>query len=109
MVHFEETQYALKITDIDMLFDNIIVKDNNWTVIDYEWSFQFPIPVKFVIYRTLAYWYARLEIEEMWKQDFLMEMVGITTQEQIQFAKMEKEISTCISWMIIFHYAICRK
>ena len=25
MVHFEETQYALKITDIDMLFDNIIV------------------------------------------------------------------------------------
>ena len=96
MVHFEETQYALKITDIDMLFDNIIVKDNNWTVIDYEWSFQFPIPVKFVVYRTLAYWYARLENRRNMEQDFLMEMVGITTQEQIQFAKMEKKFQQYI-------------
>lgn len=96
MVHFEETQYALKITDIDMLFDNIIVKDNNWTVIDYEWSFQFPIPVKFVVYRTLAYWYAHLENRRNMEQDFLMEMVGITPQEQIQFAKMEKKFQQYI-------------
>ena len=42
--------------NIDMSFDNIITDqtDNKYKIIDYEWVFPFPIPVKFVIYRAVV-------------------------------------------------------
>lgn len=42
---------SMEVTDIDLIFRNIIV-GNRWNVIDYEWTFDFPIPVGFVIYRA---------------------------------------------------------
>lgn len=39
--------------DIDLIFSNIIVHDNAWTVIDYEWTFDFCIPVNYVIWRAI--------------------------------------------------------
>lgn len=45
---------SMKVTDIDLIFQNILIGDReeDWNVIDYEWSFDFPIPVDFVIYRA---------------------------------------------------------
>lgn len=42
--------------NIDMSFDNIIKDqtDSKYKIIDYEWVFSFPIPVKFVIYRAVS-------------------------------------------------------
>ena len=49
----EDDFYSMPYTDIDMCFDNIIINDNNeWQLIDYEFCFDFPIPVDFVIYRA---------------------------------------------------------
>ncbi len=45
---------SLGITDIDFNFDNIILNDY-FNIIDYEWVYDFPIPVDFVIYRALNY------------------------------------------------------
>lgn len=42
---------SMRVTDIDLIFRNIIVGEQ-WNVIDYEWTFDFPIPVDFVIYRA---------------------------------------------------------
>ena len=43
-----------------MIFSNIILDENEkengkWTVLDYEWVWDFAIPVQFVIYRALYY------------------------------------------------------
>ncbi len=49
----DDNFYTMPYTDIDMCFDNIIINDNNeWQLIDYEFCFDFPIPVDFVIYRA---------------------------------------------------------
>ncbi|MCR4806964.1 MAG: class I SAM-dependent methyltransferase [Lachnospiraceae bacterium] len=50
-----------KVTDLDMIFSNIVFdeekKENGaWNILDYEWTFNFPIPDKFVIYRALFYY-----------------------------------------------------
>lgn len=44
--------------NIDLIFENLFRKDNNIVVIDPEWIFNFAIPYKFVIWRTINEWYA---------------------------------------------------
>lgn len=46
-------------SNIDALFENMIVADDGTYAIDYEWVFLFPIPSEFLKYRTLIYFYRR--------------------------------------------------
>ncbi|MCM1288659.1 MAG: hypothetical protein NC240_10150 [Clostridium sp.] len=42
--------------DIDLIFPNIIDADGKWTILDYEWVFNFAIPVDFVLFRAIYYY-----------------------------------------------------
>lgn len=44
---------CLKVTDIDFVCQNILVGDERAVLIDYEWTFDCPVPVDFVLYRFL--------------------------------------------------------
>lgn len=44
-------------TNIDALFENMLVTDKGTFCLDYEWVFSFPIPAKFAKYRTLYYFF----------------------------------------------------
>ena len=46
---------CLKYSNVDILFSNIIIMDGSWVNIDYEWVYDFTIPVDFIIYRALKY------------------------------------------------------
>lgn len=44
-------------TNIDALFSNILILDDEtWCMLDYEWTFDFPIPMKYLIYRIWFYY-----------------------------------------------------
>ena len=43
---------AASFIDIDLLFENIIVRENKWVVIDYEWTFDFLVPINYIFYRA---------------------------------------------------------
>ncbi len=49
------------VSDIDLIFSNILFDhsrgtEGDWNVLDYEWTFEFPIPAGFIIYRSLFYY-----------------------------------------------------
>ena len=44
------------VVDIDMVLNNVLVQGSEWNLIDYEWTFAFPIPYHFVVYRILLYY-----------------------------------------------------
>lgn len=52
---------AVKGADIDVIFDNLINEGGQWYSIDYEWTFDFPVPVDFIKYRILSWYYHREE------------------------------------------------
>ncbi|EKN62794.1 hypothetical protein P9E76_11960 [Schinkia azotoformans] len=52
---------AFKVSNIDLNFDNLILSNGKIIVIDYEWVFEFPIPVDYVIYRALNVLFAKYE------------------------------------------------
>lgn len=48
---------AVKTADIDMIFSNLLPeKEERYYVLDYEWTFFFPVPVGFIVYRALHYY-----------------------------------------------------
>ena len=44
---------AVKKLNIDLTFDNIIVEKEKTQIFDYEWIFDFPVPLKYAVYRAV--------------------------------------------------------
>lgn len=86
------------ISDIDLIFSNIILAENDtWKVIDYEWTFTFPVPLHFLLYR--AFYFACHQIqpcEVLSLPDLLMEE-GITESEQREYEKMEASFQSYVT------------
>ncbi|MGG7153593.1 hypothetical protein ACQPUR_23520, partial [Clostridium neonatale] len=51
-VELSNTLISANVNNIDLIFDNIIINDK-WNIIDYEWTFNFLIPINFIIYRAI--------------------------------------------------------
>ena len=88
-----EKMTSLSITDIDMVCQNVLLGEEV-TFIDYEWTFDFPIPIKYLQYRIL---FCYLEQKSRRKlvcfdngYDFY-EAAGITAVMKQQFERMETQ------------------
>lgn len=77
------------VTDIDMVAGNAICCEQGWVHMDYEWSFDFPIPVNYVIYRIIQnYLYGNVERKAL-NKELLYKRAGLTEQEIAQYTDME--------------------
>lgn len=84
------------VSDIDMILSNIFAekddvagRDTEWKVIDYEWTFEFPIPKVFIIYRALYFAYYQILHDTKWSLAALYELAGITEDMARVFGQME--------------------
>lgn len=50
---------AVNGADIDLIFDNVFFDNNQYICIDYEWTIECLVPVDFIKYRALYYFYAK--------------------------------------------------
>jgi len=51
----DEPQDIIKVANIDLIFGNIFVDENDeFVLIDYEWVFDFEVPKSYVVWRSLA-------------------------------------------------------
>ncbi len=44
---------AMDFCCFDMAFDNLIINEKGINIIDYEWCFDFPVPIDYIIYRAM--------------------------------------------------------
>ena len=50
----EEPQDIINLTNVDLIFSNLFLgEDNSVTQIDYEWVFEFNIPIKLILFRVI--------------------------------------------------------
>lgn len=89
-VELPQNLMCAPVTDIDMVFGNVMIINGAMQLIDYEWTFDFPIPVNFVIYRAIHYYIhlgnARPQLLSM----DLYGRFGIEQKEIEQYEKMEQ-------------------
>ncbi len=84
--------------DIDLIFSNLFAEDSTgvWNVIDYEWSFDFPIPKAFVVYRALYFSYYQMFQGTHITFARLMEAGGISKEMEGVFRGMEEHFQRYI-------------
>ncbi|MCB5953243.1 hypothetical protein LI951_14295 [Enterococcus sp. BWT-B8] len=84
---------SAEVTNIDMVLNNALCGEK-WTMIDYEWTFDFPVPANFVIYRILHYFINSSPYRGQLDNMDLFEKVDISLEERVVFAKMEQHFQT---------------
>ena len=62
--------WAFQTSNIDCLFENIMITEDGPYCLDYEWVFSFPVPVTFIKFRILYYFY------EQYKEHFNLRVHG---------------------------------
>lgn len=79
-----------EVSDIDLILPNILVDaEGAWHVIDYEWTFFFPVPCNYMIYRTLFFLHQENSGIAELAMDRLLAFAGITPQEAELYERME--------------------
>ena len=82
--------------DFDLIFSNVLVKDDTWTVIDYEWTFGKPIPTKELAFRAIYYYLYEDEKRNKLPFDWVLEELGITEAESEKLWEQEKDFQNFI-------------
>lgn len=86
-----------KVTDIDMVAGNAVCTEDGWIHMDYEWTFDFPIPVNYVVFRIIQnYLYGNVERSALYKE-LLYKKAGLTGQEIAQYTGMEQSFQKYIT------------
>jgi hypothetical protein len=96
-----EGKMAYIVSNIDMIFSNMILKDNKNYITDYEWVFDFPVPIDYVLYRSLLLNIDYSMMDESRKQE-LLAFLNISNEDKCCYEKMEEGFQQYVSGKNIF-------
>lgn len=83
--------------DFDLIFGNIIVKDDTWTVIDYEWTFGKEVEAKELAFRAVYCYLLEDEKRDKLNLDLILEELGITPEEAERYREQEREFQKFVT------------
>ncbi len=81
----------LAVSDYDLIFSNILVEDEKWTVIDYEWTFERITPVSEQTYRACYYYKSTGGMRNNLKYELIKSIIGISDEEAKCIEEEDKE------------------
>jgi len=84
------------VTDFDIIFGNILVDGDRWTLIDYEWTYEKDIPTKTLAYRTIHNYLLEDEKRKCLNMTRLMQELGISLEEADDVQKQEQEFQKTV-------------
>lgn len=84
-----ENMAAVSNANIDMVCQNVMIDADRWTMIDYEWTFFFPVPAAFFVYRVLHYYLETHGKRRVLDKEALYIWAGITKEQRENFHEME--------------------
>lgn len=81
-----------KISNIDLIVQNILLTGETLNMIDYEWVFDFPVPLNFIIYRSIVFFFkgprGTYNFNRLY-QTQLLEKMGIDEEQCSLYEVME--------------------
>ncbi len=81
---------SFTVSNIDVAFSNVIINNSGYNLIDYEWVFDFPIPIKYVEYRAILNYVLDNPKRGIIIENGIFDKLGLTDKEISCFEKMEK-------------------
>ena len=84
-------------SNIDLIFENIFLINQEFIAIDYEWSFNFPIPVEYTLYRTISNYTTNDLFQKITSVKEIFNVLGLKEDLIGVFGEWEKNFATYIS------------
>ncbi len=80
------------VSNIDLLFENVLLTDDGNYCLDYEWVFDFPVPIDYIRYRILFYAYRQFKslIDGCGTLSEWLGGFGITPEAEALYDSMER-------------------
>ena len=85
------------VADFDLIFGNIIVKDDTWTIIDYEWTFGKEVEAKELAFRAIYCYLLEDEKRNKLNLDLILEELNITPEEAEHYREQEREFQKFVT------------
>lgn len=85
------------VSDYDLIFANILVKGDKWTIIDYEWTFGKPQDVKETAFRAIYCYLLEDEKRKKLNLKLILDELGITEEEAETFKAQELEFQKFVT------------
>lgn len=79
----------MPIADYDLVFSNILVEQDTWTLIDYEWTFDRQISTKEIAFRALYCYLLEDEKRNKFNYDLILKQLGISPETAADFREQE--------------------
>lgn len=91
--YVERTGYnqEFSVADFDLTFGNIVVQEDRWSVIDYEWTFGKAMDVKELAFRAVYCYLIEDKKRDKLKPDMILKALGITETEAAYYKEQEKD------------------
>ena len=78
-----------EVTDYDMIFANILVNQDKWTVIDYEWTFPKRTDIKEIAFRSIYCYLLENGKRNSCDKEWMFNYLGIKPEEVDDYCKKE--------------------
>lgn len=88
---------TIPVSDFDMVFSNILIKEESWTLIDYEWTFGKEIDTKELAFRAIYCYILENEKRDKLNVDLILEELGITEQDAQNFREQEMDFQKFVT------------
>jgi hypothetical protein len=89
--------------NVDLIFDNILINDQI-NIIDYEWLFDFPIPLNYILYRSLNQYFEQIDDNKLHKEINIFAILNISKEELEKFHNMEVNFSKYVMMNYLDNY-----
>ena len=83
--------------DFDLVFSNILVDGDRWTLIDYEWTFERSIPARELAYRAVYCYLLENEKRKKLNPDRIKKELGLTQEEAACIESREAEFQKFVT------------
>ena len=83
-------------SDFDMIFGNILINNNAWYLIDYEWTFGKQIPPEELAFRAVNYYFQEDDKRGKFSLDWVLKELGITEQRAEKLWEHELDFQNLI-------------
>jgi 2-polyprenyl-3-methyl-5-hydroxy-6-metoxy-1,4-benzoquinol methylase len=85
------------VADFDLIFSNILVNGDDWTLIDYEWTFGRVIETKELAFRAVYCYLLENEKRDRLDTDRIMEELAITEQDAENYREQERDFQKFVT------------
>lgn len=85
------------VADFDLIFANILVNKDKWTLIDYEWTFGKPIDTRELAFRAIYCYLLEDEKRNKLNLDLILEELQITEEDAANFREQERDFQRFVT------------